>query len=244
MMNNMHNFSMNPMMVNPNPMFMNNMGNFGINNQQNLNFMNVNPIQYYQNEIMKLKEIIRQKDYIIKQKDLQIADLNKKLNPEIIPIQGVPIIPNKHDKNSCVSLVIQANIRNIKCFKNQKASVIEEILNLKRINLTYNYKPISLNQTLEENGIYDGSIINLTNQVYNIDFSKDGNHCVIPLDGECPLKIAIISFCEKFGVKDLYSKALNDEIHFFCEKRLINILDNTPIKKIFKAGFNPRVLVL
>ena len=265
MMNNMNNFGMNPMGFNP--LFMNNMGMIGINNQPNLMDETAirirNIIQPYENKIKELEEIIRQQNFeiavlneklittslnaqnIINQKDLQIADLNKKLVPNIIQNQNFPNFQNapiKQEEN-CISVVIQSNIKNIKCFKNQKASTIEDILNLKRINLTFNYKPISFNKTIEENGIYDGCIINLTNQVYNIDFNHGGNHWCVPLDGECPLKIAIISFCEKCGNPKLYGKALKKKIQFFYRESL-NILADTPIKNIFGACFNPRVTVL
>ena len=59
--------------------------------------------------------------------------------------------------------MIQSNIQNIKCYKNQKASIIEQKLRSKENILTYNYKPIELNKTIKENGIIEGSIINLTN---------------------------------------------------------------------------------
>ena len=139
--------------------------------------------------------------------------------------------------------MIQSNIQNIKCYKNQKASIIEQKLRSKENILTYNYKPIELNKTIKENGIIEGSIINLTNQIYNIDFLKGGNHYLVPLDGECPLKIAIISFCEKCGEPELYYNALNNKNNFYYRK-MLNILDDTPIKNIFLTDFNPTVSVL
>ena len=60
-MNNMNNFGMNPMGFNP--LFMNNMGIVGINNQQNLmdeNAMRIkNIILPYENKIKELEKIIR-----------------------------------------------------------------------------------------------------------------------------------------------------------------------------------------
>ena len=86
-------------------------------------------------------------------------------------------------------------------------------------------------------------IINLTHQLYNVNFNKDGNDCIIPLDGECPLKTAIISYCEKYGEKNLYFDALNKKITFIF-RSILDILDETPIKNIFNKCSNPKVNVL
>ena len=72
---------------------------------------------------------------------------------------------------------------------------------------------------------------------------KGGNHYLVPLDGECPLKIAIISFCEKCAEPELYYNALNNKNNFYYRK-MLNILDDTPIKNILLTDFNPRVSVL
>ena len=66
---------------------------------------------------------------------------------------------------------------------------------------------------------------------------------MISLDGECPIKTAIISYCEKNGEKNLYFDALNKKITFIY-RDIIYILDDIPIKNIFNKNFNPRVTVL
>ena len=69
-MNNMNNFGMNPMFMNP--ILMSNMNNIQINNQPN--FMdNAALIQNYENKIRELEEIIKQKDF-------EIISLKQKLN--------------------------------------------------------------------------------------------------------------------------------------------------------------------
>ena len=69
-MNNMNNFGMNQMFMNP--ILMNNMNNIPINNQPN--FMdNAALIQNYENKIRELEEIIKQKDF-------EIISLKQKLN--------------------------------------------------------------------------------------------------------------------------------------------------------------------
>ena len=197
-----------------------------LNNLMAQNSININNmIPNYENRIKLLEDKI-------KEKDLQIAYLQEQLN----------------QKSDCISVAIQINdqiIQKIKCYKSQKASIIGEKLNLKNENiiLTYNYKPIEHTKTIEENGIYDGAIINLTHQLYNVNFNKDGNDCIIPLDGECPLKTAIISYCEKYGEKNLYFDALNKKITFIF-RSILDILDETPIKNIFNKCSNPKVNVL
>ena len=234
-----------PFSYNPNFM-MNNM----LNNPSQINLMaqpaiNVKSIiQPYEKKIKELEEII-------KKKNIEITALTQKLN--IYEKNGIifnrPIlnnsinIPQNINKNDEISIAIQFNIKNIKCSKKQIASVIEDKLDLKNINLTFNYKPISFNETIEENGIYEGSIINITNQIYNIDFMRGENHCLINLDGECPFKVAVVSYCEKAKDPKLYYKALKNKITFLYIHRL-NILDETPIKDIFRGYFNPRIYVL
>ena len=75
MMNNMNNFGMNPMNINP--LLMNNANNIGMNIQPNLmdnTALNIKSIiQPYENKIRELEEIIKQKDF-------EIIVLKQKLN--------------------------------------------------------------------------------------------------------------------------------------------------------------------
>ena len=204
------------------------------------NFMAPNPINI-NNMILNYENRIRSLENEIKEKDKRIAYLQEQLNQSY---KSKVIDENQIvQENGDILVAIQLNIQKIKCFKNQNASIIEKKLNLQNIKITYNYKPIEYTKTIEENGIYDGSIINLTNQIYNIDFEKYGKHCLISLDGECPIKTAIISYCEKNGEKNLYFDALNKKITFIY-RDIIYILDDIPIKNIFNKNFNPRVTVL
>ena len=70
--------------------------------------------------------------------------------------------------------------------KKDKASIIENYQ-----QFTYNFEPISFDKTFEENGIQNGSIINLTDKIFILSFNYKGSFINVNLDGNCTLKQAI-----------------------------------------------------
>ena len=130
----------------------------------------------------------------------------------------------------------------IKCSKDAKSYLIKD--KLLNSYFTFNHKPISFNNTLEENGIKDGSIINITDFLYNIDFIDRGTHEEIILDGNCSIKQAIKYYSEKIGKKGVYQKILKDQIIFTYKNNKLNILDETPIKKVFNNIRDPYIIVV
>ena len=236
-MNNMNNLNMIPM-FNPMPMYM---------DPYHL-FLN-NTIQKNEAEIIKLKERIRRLEEIIKQKDIEIMKLMQLMQKDNNVNCRDPNVksdePQSWDRNDIINVTLQCSLRKLCCFKNQKAEILANQINLKNMQLSANYKPISFDKTIEENGIYDGSIINLTANIYNLQFIMSGERITISLDGDCPLRQAIIYYCEKTNKPYLYPMALENRIIFkYQGQRELNISEETDIKQIFKGNFNPRVDVI
>ena len=186
--------------------------------------------------IFHLEKEISQLKQIIEQKDQQILFLNKKIN-NIENIKCLPITK----KDDEIKIGIHSEIKRIRCNKNDKALALIKKLNS---NLTINYRPINLNKTLEENGFYNDSIINMTEQIYNLNFEKkDRSRTPLPLDGNCPFSEAIIFYFNRLGKTDLYLKALSKKIYFKCNSKNLDINDKTPINKIF-TSYSPLINVI
>ena len=211
----------------------NEMNNIGNNNQSY--FMNNNS----QNNIIQLQNEISQLKQIIIDKDKQIHDLTEKLNNirNSFNINQLNNLPSEN-KNDEITIVIQSN--DFKCNKNV---IAYSLINKLNHNLTINYRPIELNKTLEENEIYDGSIINITDQIYNLCFEKNGIRKTLPLDGNCPFSFAITFYFNRFDSMDLYHKALAKKIFFRYNNNNLDINDKTPINKIFK-NYSPLINII
>ena len=224
---NINNFGLNPSNMNNNWML-------GMNPQPNL--MNNYQIQQYENRIKQLEqEIVQYKELII-QKDLEINSLKKETNNNnIIERFYQKNGENNINKDDKVTIMIQSNIKMPNFNKKEKAVSLLDIF--QNMSLTLNYRPIQLNKTLEDNEIYDGSIINISNYVFNLYFkSSQGKHWIILLDGDCPFRQAIIFFCKESKIEDIYQKVLEKKVWFiYCTKYLDNVLDETPINKIFSS---------
>ena len=254
MMNNANNFGMNQIGINQmgmNPMLMNNM--IGNNNQPilmdqtALNIKNI--IQPYENKISQLEEIIKQKDFeitVLKQKLNNFMNMNQMMNMKMGPMMNMNmnmgpmmnILP--FEKKEEITLNVKNSITNINCFKNEKLSSLKAV-NLK---ITYNYKLLSEEKTLEEYGIIDGSTINITDKIYRLIFRPTrGEKSFIALDGDCPLEQAIIFYCNQFTDNNIYQRVLNGQIAFIYNAMKLNIHDKTPIKSIFFASMNPNIMV-
>ena len=229
MMNNMNNLGMNPIGIN----------NIGMRMNNQINLMNMN--QNIQNIIQSYEYRIRELEELIKQKDIEIASLQMKLNNKINTFDNLMgnMMQYSDQNKFCISININANI---KCPLNAQASIIRDILNKGLIS--FNHKPISPSNTLQENGIKDGSVINIIDRFYNLNFIDRGQHCCIVLDSDCSIKQAIKYFLEKKGIKGIYQEISKGKISFSYNNTILNIQDETPIKNVFKNITNHKILVI
>ena len=173
-------------------------------------------IEPYENKIRELEEIIKQKDFeitVLKQKlnnnfnkNNNLMNVNPMMNMNINPMMNMNINPMmniynpmenpfSYEKEEEITIKIQNKITNITCLKNENFS---NFMN-HHINLTYNYKLLSEEKTLEENGIMNGSTIYITDPIYRPTFrASNGKKILIALDGDCPLEQVIKFYCEQF----------------------------------------------
>ena len=269
MNNMMFNFNQmgmnNPMIGMNNPMIGMNNSMIGMNNQQNQmdgmmmdgtaqNIRNI--IQPYENKIRELEEIIKQKDFeiiVLKQKlnNNNISNINN-INPMMINMNMNPfnimmgnMNQQKENKGKEIYLKVKSENKNelINCFKVDKASILKEKCNINEGALTFNYKPIDYDKTIEENGIYDGSLIYVAHKIINVEFRyENGETKVISLSEICPISIALIYSCINLGRIYLMMDGFYNDISFLYNARQLKIGDKTPIKEIFNST-NPIVRV-
>ena len=246
-MNNMNQMGFNNIGMNPmgmNFMQINNNGMYPIrmNNQPNLmNGMEMdgtaqnikNIIQPYENKIRELEEIIKQKDFeiiVLKQKlqnfNSTINYIN--MNPMMMNMSMNQNIGNR-GKEISLNIKKNKNIFNIKCFEYDKASILKEKFNLNNNEkLTYYFKLIDDDLTIKENGIIDGSIINVTsNLMINVSF-KDKQRTNLILEGDCPVGYALIHYCLMRNVFLIFD-FLNYNISFLFNARRLEIQNKTTI---------------
>jgi len=251
MMNNMN--IMNPMGMNNfsmNQMIMNNQQNFMNGMNMDANFQIFLQLQ---NKIRELEEIIKQKDFEIislKQKLNIIINANlNNMNPKMMNIKNNPINNNNANKSRKeISITVKSENDKfiVKCIKEDKASILMEKCNLKGV-LTFNYKPIDKDLTLEENGIYDGYTIYIKSWIYRICFVNNSGHKhIICVSDDCPLEITIIYYFINIKREDLILKSFDkiEELDFLYNAQKLKILDRTPIKKIFFDSINPTITVI
>ena len=111
--------------------------------------------------------------------------------------------------------------------------------------MTYNYKPLSNEETLEKNGILNGSILGITNdKVYNITFKTTSNRIKrLILGGNCPINYAIKLYCELFKDINVYQLILSENLNLIHNTCVININDNRYLRDLFLHDYNPTILV-
>ena len=206
-----------------------------------------NTISQLQIEIGQYKEIIIQKDFeIISLKNkinnnimsgfnlmmMMMQNMNQQFNQSNnnnnnINMNNKPLLINnnininQNDTNNKITIMIESHIKMWNLKKTEQAFSLLDIF--KNLHLTLNYKPINLFQTIEENGIYDGAIINISNNIYNLHFKgNNGQDWIIDLDEFCPFKQEIIYFCEKTGIKNIYQKVLEEKVWFAYNAKKIH----------------------
>ena len=157
-------------------------------------------------------------------------NMNPMMNMNINPMMNMPFLNNDNE----ISIILQSYI---KIKKNDKASALKHYS-----NFTYNYMPILFDKTFEENGIQNGSIINITNKIYNLVFDYNKTKITLVLGGDCPFKQAIYLYSQHHP--NLYQKILNKAIRFIRNNINLNFDDGTPLNKLFQNdGVNLSILV-
>ena len=257
----MNNNIMNPMGINPLPM--NNMGMM-MNNQPNLmdqTAMNIKQIiQPYENKIRELEEIIKQKDFeiiVLKQKlnkgnnnnnfmgmnpMANMMNMNMGMGMEQNNNINMNMFPNLQREQISITLKFNTTtIDTIDCFKDEKTSSL-----IDKLILTYNYEPLEIDKSFEENGISNGAVINLTDKVYNVSFNTNNNYLTLALDGNCPIRELIKLYFKFMKREELYQQLVNHGISmaFLFNASHLNIKDERPIKQIFKDNNIPKIIVI
>ena len=209
----------------------------------------------YEIKIRKLEEIIKQKDFEIialKQKLNNFSNtnfinmnpmlMNTKENPMNIRMDNI----NKTRKEISITIISENDKFIAKCFEEDNSFILREKYNLKGV-LTFNYKPIELNLTLKENGIYGGFTVYIRPFIIRICFTNYlGQKNVISLSDDCPLEMAIIYYFIKIKREGLILKSFDgiEELVFLYNAQRLKILDRSPIKNILKFNHNPCVTVI
>ena len=259
----MNNNIMNPMGINPLPM--NNMGMM-MNNQPNLmdqTAMNIKQIiQPYENKIRELEEIIKQKDFeiiVLKQKinkdnsnnnfmgmnpmaNMMNMNMGMGMGMEQNNNINMNMFPNLQREQISITLKFNTTtIDTIDCFKDEKTSSL-----IDKLILTYNYEPLEIDKSFEENGISNGAVINLTDKVYNVSFNTNNNYLTLALDGNCPIRELIKLYFKFMKREELYQQLVNHgiSIRFLFNASTLNIKDERPIKHIFNNNYNPKIIVM
>ena len=240
MMNNMNpNMVINPMMNNMNPNMiinpmMNNMNqNMVINpmmNNMNPNMV-INPMMNNMNPNMIINPMMNNMNQNMNQMNMMMGNINQPMDKEI---KVIVISENKIDV--------------VSCFENDSVDTLKnklKELNFNEGDLIHNYRAlISTNLNLRDYGISNGSIIYIKSNVINVIFlTTNGIRTAIPLDGDCPLRMAIIIYGFLSQTKNFFQMIKNNEIVFLFNATKLRINDETPIKIVFENSDKPKVIV-
>ena len=198
-------------------------------NNMNQNMM-INPMMNNINPNMMINPMMNNMNPNMDQMNMMMGNINQLTDKEI---KVIVISENKIDI--------------VSCFEND--SVITLKNKLKELNfndgdLIHNYRALSKNSYLRDYGISNGSIIYIKSNVINVTFATaNGIKTFIPLDGDCPLRMAIIIYGFISQAKNLFQGIKKNEIVFLFNATKLRFNDETPIKIIFGDGPCPRVLV-
>ena len=232
MMNPMMNMNMmNPMMNMMNPVIIVNM----MNPMMNMNMMNMNMNMNMMNPVINVNMMNPM---------MNMNMVNPMMNMNMFNNQN--IFNNNKMQDDEITIGIQStDLKRFKCNKNDMAYTLKNKLgNNLNYSLTINYRAIEFNKSLKENGIYNGSIINISEKIYTLVFEKNGGPKInLSLDSNCPFSVAVIIYFNSFGELDLYLKALDRRISFLYGNKHLDINDKTPIKKIF-SNYIPLINII
>ena len=231
-----------------NPMMNMNMMNPMMNPVINVNMMNPMVNMNMMNPMMNMNMMNPMMNPVI-----NVNMMNPMMNMNMMnPVMNMNMFNNQNtfDNNQMqddeIIIGIQStDLKRFKCNKNDMAYTLKNKLgNNLNYSLTINYRAIEFNKSLKENGIYNGSIINISEKIYNLVFKKnDGQKNNLSLDSNCPFSVAVIIYFNSFGELDLYLKALDRRITFLYGKKHLDINDKTPIKKIF-SNYIPLINII
>jgi len=231
-----------------NPMMNMNMMNPMMNPVINVNMMNPMVNMNMMNPMMNMNMMNPMMNPVI-----NVNMMNPMMNMNMMnPVMNMNMFNNQNtfDNNQMqddeIIIGIQStDLKRFKCNKNDMAYTLKNKLgNNLNYSLTINYRVIEFNKSLKENGIYNGSIINISEIIYNLVFEKNnGQRNILSLDGSCPFSVAVIIYFNSFGELDLYRKALDRRITFLYGKKHLDINDKTPIKKIF-SNYIPLIKII
>lgn len=252
-MNDMNNNGMNNIGMNPmgeNQIGMNNPQNptngFNMNNTaQNQN----NIIQTYENRIKELEQIIKQKDYEIRtlkqQLNYNMANMNL-MNINQMMMNSGNVVQQPIDKGNIIRIGFrsdnnQSYYNYLDFFEGDNASMLRIKFNIKEGILIYKYRCIKEYLTIKENGIENYSMINVTNQIYNVTFKLENITHIIAFSPDCPIDMAIVAYLnDAKKAHDL----IEDKVVFIYNHQKLNDKDKTPIKNIFDLDENPKIVVI
>ena len=193
---------------------------------------NINPMMNNMNPNMMINPMMNNMNLNMDQMNMMMGNINQLTDKEI---KVIVISENKIDI--------------VSCFEND--SVITLKNKLKELNfndgdLIHNYRALipHLNLHLRDYGISNGSIIYIKSNIINVTFATaNGIKTFIPLDGDCPLRMAIIIYGFISQAKNLFQGIKKNEIVFLFNATMLRFNDETPIKIIFENSPCPRVLV-
>ena len=174
----MLNNNINPMLNNMNPNMMIN----PMMNNINPNMM-INPMMNNINPNMMINPMMNNMNPNMDQMNMMMGNINQLTDKEI---KVIVISENKIDI--------------VSCFENDSVIILKnklKELNFNEGNLIHNYRALipHLNLHLRDYGISNGSIIYIKSNIINVTFTTvNGINTTIDLDGDCPLRMAIIIY--------------------------------------------------
>ena len=197
-----------------------------------LNNNNFNPMMNNMNPNMVINPMMNNMNPNMNQMNMMMGNINQPMDKEI---KVIVISENKIDV--------------VSCFENDSVDTLKNKLKELNFNVEYlihNYRALisTFNLKLRDYGISNGSIIYIKSNVFSVNFrTTQGNITVIPLDGDCPLRMAIIIYGFLSQTKNFFQMIKNNGICLLFNATKLRINDETPIKIVFKNSDKPRVIV-
>ena len=161
-----------------------------MNPMMNMNMMNLNMMNPMMNPMMNMNMM-----------NPMMNMMNPMMNMNMVnPMMNMNMFNNQNTFNNNqmqddeITIGIQStDLKLFKCNKNDMAYTLKNKLgNNLNYSLTINYRVIEFNKSLKENGIYNGSIINISEIIYNLVFEKNnGQRNILSLDGSCPFQLLL-----------------------------------------------------
>ena len=242
----MNNMQMNNNLINNNQMNINQINNMQLNNDQINNQPNL--IEFYQNQINQLEEIIKQKNIEIENlKDILNRNGLNYQNQNFMNLNPMEVIENsKEEKSKEKEIIINVlggnGNRQYKCFENDYTyKLFEKIYpnsNWNLIKFTYNGKKLHPFLTIKGNGIKDGSYIEKKG-VKSIIFNKYKEPMCINIDEDYPIIKAIKYYLFRIGEGD----CLNN-FKFLYNTHTLNLDDKIPIINLMGFDNSPTITVM